>query len=293
MTKKCTIEAARGLEMPIKGLKKLSRGRIVADGMLRENTPIIDRTEKYGLWVKREDLSCPAPGPPFSKTRGVYARIKTVEENLIGVLDTRHSQAGHAVSRACQLLGKKCVNYYPALKASPEPKEPQERAKELGAEIVPLKAGRSSILFHQAKKLIEAREGYMMPNALKLDESVDETAKEVRSNCEQFSVVVIPASSGTIAAGVIKGFARRNLSPLFIVHLGYSRSLEQVNKYLMEKSGEKDIRIEVVDEKYDYKDKSREKWFPSWPCNPTMIGRLYIGGLTTENNTKVQRFSGT
>src|SRR5688572_5000579 len=172
--------------------------------MLREGTPLEDYREEYGLWVKREDKACPPPGPPFSKTRGVYARVASRPEDLMGVLDTAHSQAGWAVARACQILGKRCVNYYPEFKHEPGPREAQVRARDLGAELVGLPAGRSAILFHEARKRTEALGGYIMPNALKLDESVTETAKEVPD--QDFDAVIIPISSGTIAAGVIRGF---------------------------------------------------------------------------------------
>ena len=54
---------------------------------LRENTPVDDYTDEYGLWVKREDLSCREPGPPFSKTRGVFAHMAKQDAHTIGVLD--------------------------------------------------------------------------------------------------------------------------------------------------------------------------------------------------------------
>jgi hypothetical protein len=239
-----------------------SRGKVASNGMLREGTPIDDYREQYGLWVKREDLACLPPGPQFSKTRGVYARIAKLPHRIVGVLDTYHSQAGHAVARACQILGKHCINYYPDFKYEPGPREPQLRAEALGAELVPLKAGRSSILFHQARKLTEAREGYMMPNALKLEESVEETAKEVKVG--GFSTILIPASSGTITAGVVKGFGA---GPRYIVHLGYSRSHDETLRYIREMSGVPTADITLIDECYSYKDKAADGATPPWPCN--------------------------
>lgn len=52
-----------------------------------------------GILVKREDLSCPPPGPSFSKVRGLTSWLKGLRAQLIpptcvGVLDTRHSKAG-------------------------------------------------------------------------------------------------------------------------------------------------------------------------------------------------------
>lgn len=245
-----------------------SRGRIIAGGMLREGTPIDDYRSDYELMVKREDLACLKPGPPFSKTRGVYARVASRPESLIGVLDTSHSQAGHAVARACQILGKECVNFYPVYKSDTGLREPQIQSQRLGARLVGLPAGRSCILFHAARKQTEEMGGYIMPNALKLDESVSETAKEVPD--EQYDYVIIPASSGTIAAGVIRGFCAQltNHLPRFIIHLGYSRPETAVRKYLADASGfDVNDKIDVVDEEYSYKDVARAGETPPWPCN--------------------------
>ena len=239
--------------------------------MLRQKTPLQDYTEEFGLWVKREDLSCPKPGPPFSKTRGVYSRVKSRPEEVIGVLDTFHSQAGHAVARACQILGKKCVNFYPVYRREIQPdgthplRNPQLRSSELGAELIPLEAGRSCILYHRAKKETEARSGYIMPNALKLEESVSETAKEVPAI--KFDVVILPASSGTIASGVIRGFTERGMSPKFIIHLGYSRSHEEVDRYIRQMSNSPKAVLKLIDEGYSYKDVAEDGPTPPWPCN--------------------------
>lgn len=244
--------------------------------MLSLNTPVEDHLAAYGLWVKREDLACPPPGPPFSKTRGVYARVASRPERVIGVLDTYHSQAGHAVARACQVLGKKCINFYPEFKHEPGPRDPQLRAAALGAELVPLKAGRSAILWHAARKATEAAGGYMMPNALKLEESVTETAKEVPAG--RWDLVVVPASSATIAAGVVRGFLTRGVAliPTVVIHLGYSRSHDEVRRYVRASADPAGLladdrwwnSLRIVDEGYGYKDKARPGPTPPWPCNP-------------------------
>ena len=248
-------------------------GRIVAGGMLRRNTPVQDHTKEYGLWVKREDLACPPPGPPFSKARGVYAHLLNRPEKLIGVLDTQHSQAGWAVARACQVLGKRCVNYYPVFKRElddndppqHELRNPQIRSKELGAEVVALPAGRSSVIYHTAKRDCVSRGGYMMPNALKLEESITETAAEVSGI---FDNVLIAISSGTIAAGVIRGFRDRGGKlPQFLIHCGYSRSHEEVERYLREASGVPAVPTILIDEHYAYSDKASAGPSPCFPCN--------------------------
>ena len=244
-------------------------GKIVAGGMLREGTPI-EHYPQYNLWVKREDLSCPKPGPPFSKTRGVYAHIAKRPERIIGVLDTFHSQAGHAVARACQILGKQCINFYPVYKNLFGLQPPQQRSQELGASLVGLPAGRSCILYHAMKKQIAELGGYAMPNALKLQESVEETAKEVERNGLVNGIlpdtVLIAASSGTIAAGVIRGYG---LEVRYALHMGYRRSEEALREYVCDKAGfmEEETDLSIFDEGYEYKDEARPGETPPWPCN--------------------------
>jgi 1-aminocyclopropane-1-carboxylate deaminase/D-cysteine desulfhydrase-like pyridoxal-dependent ACC family enzyme len=237
--------------------------------MLVQNTPV-EYFPEYDLYVKREDLCCPWPGPPFSKTRGVYPHIKKRPEKLIGVLDTYHSQAGHAVARACALLGKGCINFYPRYKRDLPGvvRPPQQRSLSLGAELYPLQAGRSAVLFHQARKVTEAKGGYMMPNALKLPETVAETAEELKRTpaMDQYDTVVISVSSATIGAGVLLGLRKLSLSPRVIFHAGYSRSEAAVRKYVETKIGFS-YPFEYIDEGYEYSEKARPGPTPEYPCN--------------------------
>ena len=256
------------------------------------NTPLHDYLTSYGLLVKREDLCAPPPWPPFSKTRGVYQYMKKLQYQGIdtfGVLDTYHSQGGLAVAAAGARRGATVINYFPVYAAEqnpfcehPWPKQlrpQQEAARDLGAELIGLKAGRSAVLFHQAKRLCEAAGGHMYPNALKLDESVGETAKEVHlaiagATPEQRYMMghrpwIVPSSSATLASGVARGLAEvYEIPPRLIVHLGYSRSHSAVARYVVDKSGVADYPIiDIIDEGYDYKETARPGETPPWPCN--------------------------
>jgi hypothetical protein len=238
--------------------------------MCVNNTPV-EYHDNLGLYVKREDLSCP-DGPHFSKTRGVYAWVANRPESVIGVLDTSHSQGGHAVARACHVLGKQCRLFYPVRKAERDHamKPQQVSASLLGAEMIPLPAGRSAVLYHQAKKQMNDH-GIMIPNALKLDESVVETAAEVDRTIipPDISAVIISASSGTIAAGVIRGLADAGVH--IVVHMGYSRSEAAVRRYLTEKAGWTGAGdgVTIIDEQYSYADSARMDFdvIPDFPCN--------------------------
>lgn len=245
---------------------------------LQQNTPVEDHLEQFDLLVKREDLSCVPPGPPFSKTRGVYAHIAARPEKVIGVLDTYHSQAGHAVAEACRLLGKECVNFWPVRKAElgASIKPQQLAAKDLGAQLVALPAGRSAILYHQAKKrLADWGDSYMMPNALKLPEMITETAAEVRATLRSTPLpprmpVLIAASSGTIAAGVMRGFcdAGEGNRP-FLIHQGYDRSESVILEYMV-KMSELNLdahSIRLINEGYSYGDKSKIVYDLPFPAN--------------------------
>lgn len=230
------------------------------------------------VWVKREDLCSPHPGPSFSKLRGVETRLHRLKEEgvtEIGVLDTYHSKAGWGVSWLCNLLSLKCYNFYPKYKADTGLREQQEMASELGAIMMPLKAGRSSILFHQAKKQlaeITHGKGYMMPNALKLDESVEATAVEVVDYTPDKLLKgswIISISSGTLGAGVIRGLYQLGLNGkvTVILHLGYSRTESAVVNYLSKAAGCWIEDTYLVDEGFDYRDKVSEEGIP-FPCNP-------------------------
>jgi threonine dehydratase len=230
------------------------------------------------VYVKREDLCTHEPGPMFSKVRGVEERLRKLKAEgvtEIGVLDTFHSKAGWGVSWICNLLSLKCYNFYPVYKADTGLREQQEISSGLGAVMMPLKAGRSSILYHQAKKqLAEVTDGkgYMMPNALKLEESVEATAVEVVEhtplNLHQ-GTWIISISSGTLAAGVIRGLCRLGLKDKVtaILHLGYSRSDLAVVKYIYRTAGCWVEDTYLMDEGFEYKDKVSNEGIP-FPCNP-------------------------
>lgn len=252
------------------------------------NTPLEDHLATHGLLVKREDLSCLPPGPPFSKTRGVLPHVQARFDQgvrLFGALDTSHSQAGHAVAQACAHVGATCWNFYPVYKGDEgEPvRLPQQRSEALGAKLFGLQAGRSAILFHQARKITESYGGYLMPNALKLPETVEETAQEVERTIVQATPQVIEqlgslpwlvsASSGTIAAGVVRGLGGFRQPPKVIIHMGYSRSIDAVTNYIHTSAttvhwNSRRVKLEVIDEGYAYKDQARAGPDPEWPCNP-------------------------
>jgi hypothetical protein len=224
-----------------------------------------------GVLVKREDLCCPAPGPPFSKMRGVITHLAARPEQLFGVLDTYHSKAGWAVAYAASLLGKRSINFWPRYKGEVEGeiRYAQQKSQELGAELVAIPAGRSAILYHRVRKLLAGSGAYLVPNALKLEESTEETANEVlRTDFTGIRSLVVSASSATIAAGVLKGLAKLRLRPQVFIHLGYSRSEAAVCQLLQRTApGFPEALVSIIDEGYEYSDQARGALKAPFPCN--------------------------
>lgn len=256
--------------------------------MLRKGTPL----EPHNLLgreilVKREDLSCPPPGPPFSKVRGAMAHIQAQDASTIGVLDTYHSKAGWAVAFICRQLGKRCINFWPMYKhkdknwvpGDPPPREPQQKSLALGADLHTLPAGPSWYLYHQARAVMALTpNSYLMPNALKLPESITENAAEVcRTPLPPKATLVLSISSGTIAAGVLKGLDQLGLLKDYhiIIHLGYSRSPAAVRKYIETKSGVRLGHAQLVDEGYSYQDRVDVSSIP-FPISPYYDAKAYL-----------------
>lgn len=246
--------------------------------MIVNNTPV-ETYELNGvpILVKREDLCAPLPGPSFSKIRGVVAHLKNRPETTIGCLDTYHSKAGWAVAYVCNLLGKNSVDYWPRFKrdgAADAPRVQQQHARQLGADLVDIPAGRSAILYHTAKKHLRENypDSYLMPNALKLPESITENAAEAVRTAPHLpgsGTLVISISSGTVAAGVLKGFEEAGMLRNYnvILHMGYSRSQDATREYIENAAGlTLGDRIKFIDEGYGYADAAKNVRV-TFPCN--------------------------
>jgi len=235
------------------------------------DTPIeLYKIGGHEVWVKREDLCIQEA--KFSKLRGVYSHLSKVPQKYIGILDSYHSKAGWGVSYICKELGKQAILFYPEYKYEPGYRDSQKNALRLGAELKPLQAGMQAVLFNTAKKQLReiyGSDAYMMPNALKLIESVDETANQVSLTTGELfedTTWVISISSGTIAAGVIKGLLEHKANVKVILHMGYSRSIDAVLKYLMKYVPNlHEIELIFVDEGYSYK--QHVDGVAPFPCN--------------------------
>jgi 1-aminocyclopropane-1-carboxylate deaminase/D-cysteine desulfhydrase-like pyridoxal-dependent ACC family enzyme len=170
----------------------------------------------YSVWVKRDDLFAHPPAPPLGKLRGAIALIKKLREegtDLVGCWDTRISALGQGIAAICayQFPDVRVITCYPNSKGSTLP-EPLRIAKMLGAEILPVRPGRITISFAEARREVQSRGGVMLPFGLDCLESVEAIALESRTvppKAVNFGTVVVSCGSGVTLAGLVRGLGSR------------------------------------------------------------------------------------
>lgn len=230
-----------------------------------------------GIYVKREDLSTPHPGPSFSKIRGlipVLERLKKEGYKTIGYTETSVSMAGWGVAWACQELGLKAVIFDPQYKVTPNILQyHREQWYKFDATIVPIKAGMAKVNWNISKTLIKNFEKpYLLPLGLPFKETIDGAEAEVkrtRANSEvDFSTIVVNVGSGTVCAGVIKGFHDKHIIGI----MGRTGNAEQKKKKILDKAGFQENslfscpKFDLYDPGWEYTEKSQESC--PFPCHP-------------------------
>lgn len=182
-------------------------------------TPIeIYSVKGRNIYVKREDLCCPQGWPPFSKMRGLWSYLSRRQQEgltVVGYTETSISMAGWGVCQVAKEVGMKAVIFDPQYKVDhPEHKlleYHREQWKRLGADLIPLPAGRAKINWYQSHKILLDRYGSkaeLLPLGIPLKETVEETAKEwqMASIFHNWSATICCVGSGTIFAGLLKGW---------------------------------------------------------------------------------------
>lgn len=239
--------------------------------------------------VRREDLCAAVPGSPdFSKLRGIEEHLRRTRPGRIGVLDSIHSKAGWGVSWVASHLGIPVELYYPVTVKeggiAAGPVRPfQKKAQELGANLHPMPAGMSAVLWHQARAdfmrtfpTSDWAPAEFLPNGLQFAEAVEATCQQVLTDeggqaaglYRPGTMWVVSASSGNIASGVLKGLALMGFQGTLVVHMGYSRSAESLRTRIHERAGvwQGAVNVVLVDEGWDYA-QDAPGWAP-FPCNP-------------------------
>ena len=183
-----------------------------------EGRPPIDLVELDGrqIYVIRDDLTSPWPAPNNSKIRGVWRKLLDLKEQgvkNIASQDTRISRCGWGVSYVAKELDMKHYNFYPRqAKGKPLPFY-QEMSKWLGADMIPLRGNRASIVKVHANQWLSKNDidAYYLPIGLSMPESTLENSASVQDiELDIFNgSLVACVSSGTILSGILHGLIER------------------------------------------------------------------------------------
>jgi len=243
--------------------------------MLTVDTPV----EKYGnVWVKREDLACPPPGPPFSKTRGLEAKLALLNAKgikIVGYMDTSVSMGGIAVSYFCQQFGMTAIIFYPQYKEGNNRENLEDHIKkwqEFGATIVPLdKPQRQKINWYRARNILLKNwpNSFMLEQGFPYKESVNETAKQVRLLSKNIlnGTVIISVGSGVICSGVVKGLLDFDTDTTIYGITVSPKDLIAMEKKIRVRSGDifETVNLKLINGGYEYT--QTEDMEVPFPCN--------------------------
>ena len=171
--------------------------------------------DKIPYFVKREDLACPSPGPPFAKVRGLYPYLLNLKNNgttVVGYMDTAISMAGWGVSYFAERLGMQAVLFYPQYKDGHKFNQKYyiRKWEKFNAIIIPLEhPTQHQININRAKKYFKSvyPEGVWLPNGLKFEETIQGVAQESYSAMQKIqpSSIICSVGSGVMLAGVLLG----------------------------------------------------------------------------------------
>lgn len=252
------------------------------------HTPV----EKYsGIYVKREDMAVNDPtAPPFSKMRGVLAHLTSLRDSgvkVVGYAESAISMAGWGLAWTAMQLKLKAVIFAPVYKCDHPYLEVLRKHRKwwerCGAEIVPMPAGRTKIIYYQGRKWMEENypEGVMLPIGMSFPETVDATAAEYIWTLKEYKLqpknVVLCVGSGTIAAGVARGIAESNLKTKLWGILTRDGSVPEKLRYMEKLAGFplssegmlgtfSSASVTLLSSGFEYTQKS--KIVVPFPCNP-------------------------
>jgi 1-aminocyclopropane-1-carboxylate deaminase/D-cysteine desulfhydrase-like pyridoxal-dependent ACC family enzyme len=155
--------------------------------------------------------------------------------------------------------GLRCVLAFPQRIGEGAPRALLE-ARSLGAELLPLKPNHVDISVAQARRVVCARGGVMLPFGLECDDAVDSVAEEARRTPLQYvqgATLVVCCGSGVTLAGLLKGL---NGAPARIVGVSSGRSIARIRRCLDRYLDGLPLCVEFVPAAVPYAVRS------SWPC---------------------------
>ena len=230
-------------------------------------------------YVKREDLSCPEPGPTFSKVRGLYPVLKKLKEQgitIVGYMETSISMAGWGISYFCQHLGMTSVIYYPKYKSGYKHNQSKFIPiwESFGSIVIPLeKPNLQKINQNKARTLFnrDFPGGHWLPQGLGFDETISEVTKEVKLTLQQIQpkTIVCNIGSGIMTSGIMCGVSemKYKLDKLYAVTADLGTNIvNKKNKVLKLSLLDDDGTLEIISTKYKYEQTPSIE--TPFPCNP-------------------------
>jgi 1-aminocyclopropane-1-carboxylate deaminase/D-cysteine desulfhydrase-like pyridoxal-dependent ACC family enzyme len=250
-----------------------------------QSTPV--ETYQVGgvpVYVKREDMACLPPGPPFAKVRGlqeVLLKLRGEGIRRVAYVDTPTSMAGWGVAYFAYLGGIEAVIFEPQFTEGVlKDMTPHlvERCREFGAEVRFYHASLYKVVWNSLRK--ENPDLHFLPLGLRFPETVGLVAKEFATVDPKFyegGSIVLCVSSGTMAAGVLAGLLQRensHLSETKIFGVTTDKvSFEKKTRSIWERaqnvlgfSPQHQDTFKLIIPGYRYRD--REEFPAPFPCNP-------------------------
>ena len=239
------------------------------------------RIRGHKFWTKREDLCCDSEGPTFSKVRGllvVLQKLKAQGYTHIGYTETSVSMAGWGVAYCCHKLGLKAVIYDPQYKETPDilafHRTQWAKFRPL---IRKVSAGMAKVNFHICKRAMyeefsgREQKPVMLPLGISFAETIqaaqDEAQKVYTEYPVKFKTVVVNVGSGTVAAGVAKGFPGATIYGVMgrTGHKGMKMDMIR-KKGDFRTSGFNRVDFRIIDPGWQYTEKSEVNC--PFPCHP-------------------------
>jgi len=253
-----------------------------------KDTPI----EKYFFqrkvfFVKREDLSCLSPGPPFAKVRGLFPFLQKLKKQgieTVSYMDTEISMASWGLAYFAKRLEMKAVIFYPSYK-NKELRFNQQyqinKWKEFDPEIIPLESpNRLQINFYRARKILLEKypNAYMLPQGLPFEETKHEVSRQVSLLDQEYGSIVTVIGSGTMCSGILMGLEKQNMKSDVHGVFCSPKNFDNMRKKILSKAGFSDsekgfnllkkspnFKLFLYNMGYEYT--QREQCECPFPCN--------------------------
>jgi 1-aminocyclopropane-1-carboxylate deaminase/D-cysteine desulfhydrase-like pyridoxal-dependent ACC family enzyme len=190
-------------------------------------------------------------------------------ETRISCFDTRISKSGQGIAFLCKEMGMQCAVGYPKLKEQRELNEPQAKAKEMGAKVFAVQAGRTAPCYAAFKREMLSQGYAVLPLGITFKETAEEVAKISEKETEKFGTIVLSTGTGTIACGVAMGTNAK------VIGVSCGMNIEKQWKRINTIAGFSPHNLILIPTSYDYYEKERTDDIP-FPSSPYYDAKAWV-----------------